>query len=259
MSGCDSLASHQAALARHQEALARHQKALARCRRCAGMQGRPVLGNPVASGIVLVGQAPGSKELLLRRPFAWTAGKTMFRWFESIGLAEEALRTRLYMAAVCRCFPGKNPAGGDRVPSPREIANCAPWLEAELRLLRPALVIPVGRLAIGRFMAVDRLDAVIGKCYCLPLQGVDTDLIPLPHPSGASTWHRAEPGKILLERALGLIRAHPAWQALAAPAATARSAAARPLRNHLAPGVARATPAKQPAQGRQRDGARKRE
>jgi uracil-DNA glycosylase len=163
------------------------------------------------------------------------------------------------MAAVCRCFPGKNPAGGDRVPSPREIANCAPWLEAELRLLRPHLVIPVGRLAISRFMAVDRLDAVIGKRYCLPLEGADTDLIPLPHPSGASTWHRSQPGKTLLERALGLIADHPAWQALAAPAATARSGAARPLRNHLAPGVARGTPAQQPAQGHQRDRARESE
>jgi uracil-DNA glycosylase len=251
MSGCDALTGHQAALTQHQEALAR-------CRRCAGMHGRPVSGNPVMSKILLVGQAPGSKEVMLHKPFAWTAGKTMFGWFETIGLAEEAFRARVYMAAVCRCFPGKIPGGGDRVPSPREIANCAPWLEAELRLLQPALLIPVGRLAIGRFMAVDRLDAVIGKRYRLPLQGMDTDLIPLPHPSGASTWHRAQPGKTLLERALALIRAHPAWQALAAPPAMALSTAAGPLRNHLAPGVARGTPAKQPAQGHQRDGARKR-
>jgi uracil-DNA glycosylase len=254
-----ALTRHQEALAQHQEALARHQEALARCRRCAGMQGRPVLGNPVLSKILLVGQAPGSKEVIVHKPFAWTAGKTMFRWFETLGLAEEAFRARVYMAAVCRCFPGKNPAGGDRVPSPREIANCAPWLEAELRLLRPSLVIPVGRLAIGRFMAVDRLDAVIGKRYRMPLDGVDTDLIPLPHPSGASTWHRAQPGKTLLERALGLIGSHPAWQALAAPTSASDSAGTRPVRNHLAPGITRGTPAQQTTQSHERDGARKRE
>ncbi len=201
--------------------LTRHQAALARCRRCAGMQGRPVLGGAVASKVLLVGQAPGSKELIVRRPFAWTAGKTLFGWFEAIGLAEDALRTRVYMAAVCRCFPGKNPAGGDRVPSPREIANCAPWLEAELRLLRPELVIPVGRLAITRFVRVERLDTVIGKSFRMRLEDVDTDLIPLPHPSGASTWHKAEPGRTLLAQALELIRAHPAWQALVAPAPAA--------------------------------------
>ena len=247
------------ALARHQEALARHQKALARCRRCAGMQGRPVLGNPVLSQVLLVGQAPGSKEVVVHKPFAWTAGKTMFGWFETLGLGEDAFRTRVYMAAVCRCFPGKNPAGGDRVPSPREIANCAPWLEAELRLLRPALVIPVGKLAIGRFMALDRLDAVIGKRYRITFEGVETDLIPLPHPSGASTWHRAQPGRTLLAQALALIGAHPAWQALVAPARASPSAGARSVRNHLAPGIARGTPAKQAAQGHQRNGAGSRE
>jgi uracil-DNA glycosylase len=211
--------------------LMHHQAALARCRRCAAMTGRPVLGAAVRSEVLLVGQAPGSKELVLRRPFAWTAGKTLFRWFETIGLAEEAFRTRVYMAAVCRCFPGKNPAGGDRVPSPQEVANCAPWLQAELHLLRPALVIPVGRLAIGRFLRADRLDAVVGTCHRLRLEGMETDLIPLPHPSGASVWHRVEPGKSLLLRALALIAAHPAWHsAMGSPVARALSAPAAPAR-----------------------------
>ena len=180
------------------------------------MVGRPVIGEPVASPVLLVGQAPGSKEVEVRKPFAWTAGKTMFGWFGGLGLDETAFRSRVYMAAVCRCFPGKNPAGGDRVPDTTEIANCSGWLETELRLLRPQLVIPVGKLAIAQFLEVERLDAVVGSKHRIRAHGLDIDLVPLPHPSGASVWHRIEPGRTLLAKALKLIAAHPAWRSLLA-------------------------------------------
>ncbi|MCI0507455.1 MAG: uracil-DNA glycosylase family protein [Gammaproteobacteria bacterium] len=174
---------------------------------------RPVVvGNPVVSPVMLIGQAPGHKEIEIHKPFAWTAGKTLFKWFAQTGLDEERFRQRVYMAAVCRCFPGKNPKGGDRVPSGEEVANCSTWLQSELKLLQPGLLIPVGKLAIARFMPVDKLDTVIGKKYHLQLEGFKTDVIPLPHPSGASTWHRMEPGKTLLTKALRHIRKHPAWR-----------------------------------------------
>lgn len=85
---------------------------------------------------------------------ALDASKTMFKWFERIGLDEEDFRKRVYMAAVCRCFPGKNPKGGDRVPSPGEIGNCAGWLQAEIGLLKPDLILPIGKLAIGKLHSV---------------------------------------------------------------------------------------------------------
>ncbi len=195
-------------------ALAQHQARLRRCRRCPDMTGPPVVGAPVLSPVLLVGQAPGSREIELRRPFAWTAGKTLFRWFEGIGLDEEAFRARVYMAAVCRCFPGKAPKGGDRVPSEAEVASCAPWLEAEIALLRPRLVIPTGRLAIARFLDHRALAEVVGRVHPVRLGRRSVDVIPLPHPSGASVWHRTEPGRTLLERALALIAAHPAWRAI---------------------------------------------
>jgi len=175
------------------------------------MQSTPVIGNPVVSKVLLVGQAPGPKEPDIGRPFAWTAGKMLFKWFETIGLDEAAFRGRVYMAAVCRCFPGKRPTGGDRVPDPDEVANCAPWLDAELALMRPALVIPVGKLAIQRFMPVGKLDEVVGVIHRARSAGITFDLAPLPHPSGASTWQYTEPGKTLLRQALALIDAHPAW------------------------------------------------
>jgi uracil-DNA glycosylase len=163
------------------------------------------------SKVLLIGQAPGFKEIEVNKPFAWTAGKTMFGWFDSIGLGEESFRNRVYMAAVCRCFPGKNPKGGDRVPEREEIENCAGWLEAEVTLLEPELVIPVGKLAIAQLMAVDKLRDVVGNAFEIAIHGVRTDVIPLPHPSGASTWHRMEPGRSLLRKALKRIRSHRAW------------------------------------------------
>lgn len=197
-----------------QARLDRHVAALRRCRRCPRMNPPVVSGGPVVSRVILVGQAPGDKEPILGRPFAWTAGRKMFRWFyEHAGVDEATFRGRIYMAAVCRCFPGRNSAGGDRVPNPAEIDNCSQWLRQEILLLKPALVIPVGRLAIERFIPCPRMDTVIGVPFQASLYGRDFDLIPLPHPSGASPWPRIEPGKTLLARAMTLIARHPAFVA----------------------------------------------
>jgi uracil-DNA glycosylase len=175
----------------------------------------PVITGPaVTSQVLLLGQAPGPREGALGRPFGWTAGKTMFRWFAGIGLDEAEFRARVYIAAVCRCFPGKNPRGGDRVPSPAEIATCAGWLAAEVELLRPRLLLPVGKLAIQQVLSAKTLDEVVGTCHRVTLAGRRMDAIPLPHPSGASTWHRSARGKPLLERALGLVAEHPAFRRL---------------------------------------------
>src|SRR3954462_3554796 len=122
---------------RQQQALNAHVAALLQCRRCPRMLPPPVSGAPVLSKVMLVGQAPGIKEPVLGRPFAWTAGKTLFRWLDqALGWDEETVRERIYFAAVCRCFPGKNPKGGDRVPDETEIANCDSWLSREFTLLQ---------------------------------------------------------------------------------------------------------------------------
>jgi uracil-DNA glycosylase len=192
-------------------ALEKHFAALRACERCPRMVGPVVQGRPVASKVLLVGQAPGDKEPKLGRPFAWTAGKTLFKWFEgALGWTEDEVRDRIYFAAVCRCFPGKRPEGGDRVPSPEEIANCAEWLEREFALLRPQLVLPVGKLAIAQFLGERPLIETIGKKFRINYRGFAADCIPLPHPSGASPWHRMEPGKTLLNKALRLIAKHEA-------------------------------------------------
>ena len=201
-------------------ALRAHVEELRACRKCVRMESAPVSGGPVKSEVMLVGQAPGTHEPQLGRPFAWTAGKTLFRWFEqACGFGEDIFRANVYMAAVCRCFPGKHPKGsGDRVPDDEEIANCAPWMENEIRLLQPKLVIPVGKLAIAQFVTAEKLSEVIGRRIPLARGGVKFDLVALPHPSGASTWHRTEPGKTLLKQALGLLGRDPSLQRIASAA-----------------------------------------
>ena len=198
------------------EDLRRHQARLSRCRRCPKMMSTPVYGEPVASRVLLVGQAPGSLEIELRRPFAWTAGKVLFGWFAGIGLAETPFRRLVHMSAVCRCFPGKSTGGGDREPSKDEVSNCSPWLQRELELLRPRLIIPVGKLAIQSFMPPAKLDALVGRQHSVRVGTSSVDVIPLPHPSGASVWPRIEPGKTLLAQALALIAQHPEWKRLCA-------------------------------------------
>jgi uracil-DNA glycosylase len=198
---------------KRQTRLQRHVDSLHACRKCPNMQSNPVSGGPVLSRVMLVGQAPGGKEPVLGRPFAWTAGKAMFKWFEQeIGISETEFRRSVYMAAVCRCFPGKNSQGGDRVPSRQEIVLCGEWLRAEFAILQPELVIAVGKLAIGQF--VDNLPVLtelVGQSVRIHKYGQDFEIVPLPHPSGASPWHRIEPGKSLTKKALALIKNHPAW------------------------------------------------
>ncbi|MGH7935804.1 MAG: uracil-DNA glycosylase family protein, partial [Chthoniobacterales bacterium] len=182
-------------------------------RRCPRMHPPPVSGGAVLSRVLLVGQAPGVREPAEGKPFAWTAGKTLFRWLEEVtGLTESEVRSAIYFAAVCRCFPGKAPGGSDRVPSPQEIANCASWLDREIEILRPRLVIPVGKLAIAQFIPIVRLENTIGRQFRAARAGQRFDLIPLPHPSGASPWPRIPPGRELLAQALRLIGNHTAMQ-----------------------------------------------
>lgn len=197
--------------------LSKHVAELKDCRRCPQMNPPAVSGEPVVSRVLLIGQAPGDKEPKLGRPFAWSAGRTLFGWFnDAAGLNEEQFRCSIYMAAVCRCFPGKKIGGGDRVPSPEEIKNCSSWLKREIEILQPELIIPVGQLAISQFLPPQKLDNVIGRSFPVTHDGYHFDVIPLPHPSGASPWHRKEPGKTLLKTALRRIVNHSAFRVIRA-------------------------------------------
>lgn len=188
--------------------LDRHGAALAACRRCGhpGEDVRPIVSPARTPKAMLVGQAPGRTEATSGRPFAGRAGGTLFRWLASIGLEEETARRNIYIAAITRCYPGPSPSGrGDRVPSPREQDLCAGWLDEELGIIRPRLLIPVGRLAIDRFLGALPLDQLIGRAHEVEHVGGRSLAVPLPHPSGASSWIHQGGHKAQLERALQIL------------------------------------------------------
>jgi uracil-DNA glycosylase len=182
-----------------------HRDALSACRRCGHSDDRvlPIMSEARQPRVMLVGQAPGKSELEDRRAFTGRAGRTLFRWLERAGLDEAAFRRDVYIAAITRCYPGPSASGrGDRVPSHEEQELCAPWLAAELDLIRPALIVPVGRLAIDRFLDPEPLDRLVGRVHVARVRGRRVKLIPLPHPSGASSWVNAPANRALLECAL---------------------------------------------------------
>ena len=182
---------------------------VAACRSCTVCADQGIIpeATPTFSGewgakILLVGQAPGPVERESRRPFSGRAGKELDRWMIRAGFASpEEFRRATYIAALMRCFPGRNASGsGDRPPPRAGIANCAHWLDAELEMLKPRLVIPVGQLAIIRFLGPGPLEARVGLRF-----GTRPVMVPLPHPSGQSRWLNDPANRERLARALSLI------------------------------------------------------
>lgn len=187
-------------------AFQQHLARLYACRMCPNVFGEPVTGAVAGAQVMLVGQAPGPREMVDRRPFAWTAGQRMFRWFEdSLHISEDDFRARVHMCAVIRCFPGKDPQGGDRVPDPTEIANCATHLDREIALLQPELIIAVGTLASQQLIGIAQLKDAVGKMHRGKRAGHSFDVIVLPHPSGRSTWLNKKENARLLKKSLKLI------------------------------------------------------
>ncbi len=174
-----------------------------RCRACAEA-GFPIESLPVrvpGSGqrAYMFGQAPGIVEGEERLPWRGRAGQTLRRWLD---LDEETFYGTFFCASVTRCYPGRTPSGrGDRAPTPREQELCEFWRDWELELLRPNLIVAVGGLAIRRLLGIAQLTDAIGERF--ERDGVP--VVPLPHPSGASSWPHVPANRARLDRALALV------------------------------------------------------
>jgi uracil-DNA glycosylase family 4 len=165
---------------------------LVRADSVAGFRGR------VSDRIVLIGQAPGRVSVERGMPFSGPGGRVLEDWLQRAGFAAGDLRRRVYLTSLTKCDPGSNPHGGDRKPSPAELALCRPYLQRELDLIRPAIILLVGSMAIEALLGKRRLDDVIGAGF--ERDGVR--LLPLPHPSGVSRWLNAPAHQALLRVAL---------------------------------------------------------
>ena len=184
--------------------LASLQRDLRVCRACveAGYQleSLPVVNEHLGQRAYMYGQAPGAVEGEERRPWRGRTGKTLRRWLE---LEDDEFYRTFYCASVTRCYPGHALSGrGDRTPTPREQELCSFWKDWELELLRPRLIVPVGGLAIRRLLGISGLAECIGRRYELDGAAV----VPLPHPSGASSWLNSPANRELTMQAAALVR-----------------------------------------------------
>jgi uracil-DNA glycosylase len=187
-----------------ERALARLHARIRACTKCVAAgylpSAFPIVAGKASDRVMIVGQAPGAVELTTGLPFSGRAGAELRRWLAQAGIDEAHVP---YRTAITKCFPGKATSGaGDRRPSPAEVALCAAWLDAELALVRPRVVLLVGTLAIERFWGRVPLSEVVGRSR----REGDRILIPLPHPSGASRWLNDPGNRERLRRALAVVR-----------------------------------------------------
>jgi uracil-DNA glycosylase family 4 len=196
--------------------LARLHREIRACTRCvdAGYIPRavPVLSGYADNRIMLIGQAPGFVEEERRLPFQGRSGPVLMRWLMHAGFSSEAqARRQIYMTSITKCFPGKEPGGGDRRPSGAEVKLCKSHLDRQLALIKPDLLILVGGLAHERFLPGRSLNDLVGRVFDVSgaevrRGGARPALVPLPHPSGASRWLNDPGNRALLDRALRRLR-----------------------------------------------------
>ena len=164
---------------------------------------------------MLIGQAPGWREIATGLPFAHDAGRRLAGWLALAGISVDDFRSRWYVTSVGKCYPGRRPgASVDSPPSRAEVLRWSPYLDREVELVAPRLIVLVGGLAHRHAFGADaRLDNVVGRD--LSWDGAPgASVIALPHPSGASTWLN-DPARVeLWQRAIGLLADR--WRSLEA-------------------------------------------
>jgi len=137
-------------------ALSELYKEIAGCRQCeiARFRTRVVPGEGAEDAeILFIGEAPGFHEDQQGRPFVGPAGQFLDRLLASIGLK----RQQVYIANVIKCRPPNN-----REPLPGEIQNCAKFLEKQIELIHPKMIVTLGRYSMAKFFPGKSISKVHG-------------------------------------------------------------------------------------------------
>ena len=132
-------------------------------------------GNPDAD-VVFIGEAPGEKEDIQGRPFVGAAGKLLSTLLESVGME----RSDVYITNIVKYRPLDN-----RDPSTAEKAEFWPYLEEELRIVNPKLIITLGRHSMNNFLPDAKISTIHGQLQRITFDSRELGLLPLFHPAYA--------------------------------------------------------------------------
>ncbi|TGD71103.1 hypothetical protein E4634_19870 [Mangrovimicrobium sediminis] len=211
------------------------EKRMTQCRLCAGTLSKyGVVPRPIFSGgaehpVFLLGQAPGITEYEKNAPFQGGAGQSIKALFKTCGLDD--FDRLVYQTSVTKCFPGRRKnSSTDRMPSVGEVANCLPFLEKQMKIVSPKLLVCLGGLSWKAFLKLKETDE---PGYCLAEIGItkpsevkvpdvvgrqfkwrSTIVLPMIHPAGSANGARAQypnhdrDSKLLLKDLLSRVGMH---------------------------------------------------
>lgn len=200
-----------------------YQQRMATCTRCVAAgylaEANPVFHGYASQRVMIVGQAPGSRAHVTGIPWSGRSGEILRGWLEGAGFPAKKWRETWYLTSLTKCFPGKATQGkGDRAPSRAEIALCNDHLEMEMALVRPEIIVTLGKMAASRIIpGANRraLADLVGTVADVDLAHGMTIVVPLPHPSGVSRWlndpanrARVDDGLALLANARERLESH---------------------------------------------------
>jgi uracil-DNA glycosylase len=124
--------------------------------------------------VYFMGEAPGRTEDETGRPFVGRAGKLLTELIESLGIS----RKHIYITSIVRYRPPKN-----RYPKPSEVKAHSKYVDQELALIKPELIVPLGRLALAKFLPNETITESHGKVFRIKLYGKETTVVPMYHPA----------------------------------------------------------------------------